>query len=103
MLSLLCINGPKSSFPTEVSSPAMYFEKYFTPELFETFAFHTTLYYNQTKNEAMKQPLTPSEIKKFFGIHGFIGCFPYPRLKMYWGKRFQFKAISDAMSRDRFF
>jgi len=51
----------------------------------------------------MNPPCTAAEIKKFFGIHGLIGIFKYPSLRMYWGTRFQLKEISECMSRDRFF
>lgn len=84
-------------------SPAYYFEKYFTPMLFESFAFFTNQYFQQQNGKPMNPPCTAAEIKAFFGIHGLIGIFKYPTVRMYWGTRFQFKEISDCMSRDRFF
>lgn len=51
----------------------------------------------------MNPPCTAAEIKKCFGIHGLIGIFKYPAVRMYWGTRFQLKEIADCMSRDRFF
>lgn len=46
---------------------------------------------------------TASEMKKFFGIHGLIGIFKYPRVRLYWASRFTFNEIAEAMPRDRFF
>lgn len=87
----------------QVLSPAQYFEKYFTSQLFETFAFYTNQYYQQQNGRPLNPPCTAAEVKKFFGIHGLIGIFKYPRVRMYWGTRFQFKEIAECMSRDRFF
>lgn len=85
----------------QVFSTAFYFEKYFTPELFESFAFFNNQYFQQKNGRPMNPPCTAAEIKKFFGIHGLIGIFKYPSLRMYWGTRFQLKEISECMSRDR--
>lgn len=54
----------------QVLSPAQYFEKYFTPELFDTFSFHTNQYYQQQNGKQMNPPCTAAEIKVF--------CYPWP-------------------------
>lgn len=44
-----------------------------------------------------------TEMKKFFGIHTFIGCITFLRLRMYWSSEFRYDPIASVMSRDRFF
>lgn len=95
----------KSYVVTEqtVNSPAQYFEKYFTEEVFERFAFYTNQYFQQQNGVPMNVPCTPSEIKRFFGIHGLMGIFKYPQIRMYWSTRHPFKDIIESMPRNRFF
>lgn len=86
-----------------IYSPVQYFEKYFTQEVFDLFAFHTNQYFQQQNGAPMNIPCTAAEIKKFFGIHGLMGIFKYPKIRMYWSTKHPFKEIIESMSRNRFF
>lgn len=71
--------------------------------MFEKFALCTNIYYQTTKNDALKHQITAADVKKFFGINGILGCVRYPRIKMAWLRRFRFPYIADALTRNRFF
>ncbi|CAG5041391.1 unnamed protein product [Parnassius apollo] len=86
-----------------VLSPAQYFERYFTLELMEQFALAINQYYMTETGRQLKPVCTSGAIKKFFGIHGLMGCFSYPRIKLFWNHRYKFDPIASAMSRERFF
>ncbi|CAK1596302.1 unnamed protein product [Parnassius mnemosyne] len=92
------------SEPTEeVLTPSEYFDRYFTEEIYELFAFNTNVYYQSSFNKQLNPPVTATEIKKFFGINGILGCIRYPRIKMVWMQRFRLSCIAEAMARERFF
>ncbi|CAG5054029.1 unnamed protein product [Parnassius apollo] len=91
---------PGVSDPNAVLTPAQYFERYFT---LEQFALATNQYYMTETGHQLKPVCTSGEIKKFFCIHGLMGCFSYPRIKLFWNQRYKFDPIASAMSRDRFF
>ncbi|GBP30566.1 PiggyBac transposable element-derived protein 3 [Eumeta japonica] len=63
---------------------------------------YTNIYYQTTNNEVLKNPITASEVKKFFGVNGILGCVKFPRIKMAWFQRFKLPYIADALTRDRF-
>ena len=44
-----------------------------------------------------------SELKVFFGISMVMSNLKFPRLQMFWSKKFRVPIICEKMSRDRFF
>lgn len=87
----------------ELLTPSEYFGRYFTEDIYELFALNTNIYYQSTYNKQLNSPVATTEIKKFFGINGILGCIKYPRIKMAWNLRFRLSCISEAMARERFF
>lgn len=83
-----------------VRTPMMYFADYFTDNFFVE-AAHFTNMYSVLKNGASMNT-DSSELKRFFGINLHMGCFPFPRLRLYWQREYSLPAIADCMARNRF-
>ncbi|KAG5860622.1 PiggyBac transposable element-derived protein 3, partial [Gonioctena quinquepunctata] len=85
----------------EVLTPWGYFERYLSDNFFEMRAHYTSQYHLQTKRAELN--ITGREIKQFFGLHAIMGCMKYPRLHMYWNKKFKFPSVANVLPRSRFF
>lgn len=85
----------------EVRSPLEYFNDYFNDDFFEK-AVDFSSRYHLLKNGKLLNTTVP-EMKKLFGIHIIMGCIPYPRIHMYWNKKYRQESIAPILTRDRFF
>lgn len=54
-------------------------------------------------NTGKELKTTPQEMKVFIGINMVMGCIKYPRLNLYWHTKLALPAITNSMSRDRFY
>lgn len=84
-----------------VLTPWQYFQKYLGDEFFSMGARHTAQYYFQKTGKVLN--VSPTDIKKFFGLHAIMGCIHFPRIHMYWSSKFKFDLVSDVMPRDKFY
>ncbi|KAG5863114.1 hypothetical protein JTB14_014934 [Gonioctena quinquepunctata] len=64
-------------------------------------AHYTSQYHLQTKGAELN--VTGRKIKQFFGLLAIMGCMKYPRLHMYWNKKFKFPSVANVMPRSRVF
>lgn len=83
-------------------TPAQYFSKYLSEDIFEAFAVNTNLYALQ-KDVANFKNTTAAEVKSLFGLHIFIGCLKFPRVELFWSRELCITIFPGTMSRDRFF
>lgn len=90
------------AYPCEITSPIVYFMKYFTEEAFNEMAAYTNIYAVR-QNTFNWIKTTASEMKVFVRIHTMIGILSFPRTRMYWENEFRINLIADNMSRNRFF
>lgn len=75
--------------------------KYFTPELFETFANETNIYNMITSGTSINT--NAFEMRKFFGIDILMGNVKLPRIQMHWQPAIRIDRIADTMPVNRFF
>ncbi len=83
-------------------TPLEYFKKYFTDELFETFAEQTNEYAKQ-QNHTKFETTDASEIRILFGLHMMMGWIKLPRVSMYWSRLLDLKTFKESMTLERFF
>lgn len=87
---------------SDISTPIKYFEKYFTDEVFEKFAFHTNMYVNQNNSTGFRTT-NASEMKTLFGLHMLMECLKFSRIRMYWSPVLNIEIFKQHMTSDRFF
>ncbi|XP_047987041.1 piggyBac transposable element-derived protein 4-like [Leguminivora glycinivorella] len=77
-----------------------YFNEYFDDTLFDMIVQKT----NQTASQKQAKPLnfTKIECKTFFGILITMSCINYPKIRMYWNRKWAIDLIAKAMARNRF-
>ncbi|XP_063375914.1 piggyBac transposable element-derived protein 4-like [Cydia fagiglandana] len=77
-----------------------YFYEYFDDTLFDTIVKKT----NDTALLKQTKPLnfTKVECKTFFGILITMSCINYPKIRMYWNRKWAIDIIAKAMARNRF-
>lgn len=82
-------------------SPEDYAKQYFDDDLLALIVEKS----NQTSifRTGKSLNLTLTEVKVWLGINFIMSSLQYPKIRMYWEKRFRVNVIADAMSRDRFF
>lgn len=78
-----------------------YVNMYFDDCDFENICNCTNVKYLMDKGKSMN--LTVAEVRKFFGISVLMSCLKYPQIKMYWAKMTKVSAITNSMTRDRYF
>ncbi|KAK7926059.1 hypothetical protein WMY93_008369 [Mugilogobius chulae] len=81
--------------------PLDYVEQYMDSELMKVIADCTNAM--SLVNTGTSLQTSVVELYHFFGAAILMSCVPYPQTKMYWSNGLQIPAISDTMSRDRFF
>lgn len=86
--------------PNPVRTRVMYFSDYFMDSFFVEAAHYTNIYSVLKKGTSMNT--NSSELKRFFGINLHMGCFPFPRLRLYWQRGYSLPVISNCMTRNRF-
>lgn len=44
----------------------------------------------------------PQELKTCIALNIVMGCFPFPRLRLYWQRGYSLPTVTEFMARDRF-
>lgn len=96
-------DDPDASITTadEVQSSWQYFRRSLDDGFFTLSADCTARYHLQKTGNVVR--VSPTDIKKFFGLHAIMGCIPFPRIHMYWNSKFKFQLVTDVMPRDKFY
>lgn len=81
--------------------PERYVQQYFDDDILSTIVEKT----NQTHvlRTGKTMDLTLPELKIWLGINFVMSTLQYPKIRMYWEKKWRVAVIANAMSRDRFF
>lgn len=74
--------------PDPVKLPSEYFSQYISEEFYNQAALYTNT--------------NPRELKTFFALNVLMGCFLFPRLRVYWQRGYSLPSVTDYISRDRF-
>ena len=82
-------------------STEQFFLQYYPESFFERIAFCMNYNYQLAHHKSLN--VTPDELKIFVGIVILMGNLKFPRIRMYWSGKFRVEAISQKMTRDRFF
>uniref|UniRef100_A0A2C9K6K3 PiggyBac transposable element-derived protein domain-containing protein n=1 Tax=Biomphalaria glabrata TaxID=6526 RepID=A0A2C9K6K3_BIOGL len=83
-----------------LNSPSSYFLEYFQPEIFQTFAEQTNIFYLTKTGKVLGT--TATEVQTFFGITILMANLGFPRIRMYWQKPTRVDAVADAMTVNRY-
>ncbi|XP_062849144.1 piggyBac transposable element-derived protein 3 [Trichomycterus rosablanca] len=81
--------------------PLDYVEQYMETELMKLLADCTNA--TSLANSGRYLNTSVDEMYHFFGAAIMMSCVPYPQTKMFWSNALRIPAISDTMTRDRFF
>ncbi|XP_044040956.1 piggyBac transposable element-derived protein 4-like [Siniperca chuatsi] len=81
--------------------PLDYVEQYIDSDLMKLIADCTNAM--SLGNSGRSLSTSVDEIYHFFGAAILMSCVPYPQIRMFWSNALQIPAISNTMSRDRFF
>ena len=81
--------------------PLDYVEQYSNSELMKVIADCT--HATSLANSGRSLNTSVDEIYHFFGAAILMSCVSYPQTRMFWSSALRIPAISDTMSRDRFF
>ncbi|XP_048041390.1 piggyBac transposable element-derived protein 3-like isoform X1 [Megalobrama amblycephala] len=81
--------------------PLDYVEQYIDSDLMKLIADCTNAM--SLGNTGRSLSTSVDEIYHFFGAAILMSCVPYPQIRMFWSNALQIPAISNTMSRDRFF
>lgn len=84
-----------------VLTPWQYFQRYLGNDFFSLGSECTAQYHLQNTGKVLN--VSPTDIKKFFGLHAIMECTPFPRIHMYWNNKFKFDLVSDVLPRDKFY
>lgn len=86
--------------PDPVKLPRENFSQYISEEFYNQAALYTNMY--SVKLTGRSANTNPRELKTFFALNVLMGCFPFPRLRVYWQRGYSLSSVTDYMSRDRF-
>lgn len=86
----------------DVLSPLNYFIKYVPDSLFDDMVHYTNLYAEQKEVKKWK-PTDKLEIRKFIGLHIWMGNLKFPRIEMYYQRELQMKIFTDSIPLYRFY
>lgn len=81
--------------------PLNYVEQYIATELMKLIADCTKAM--SLANSGRSLNTSVDEIYHFFGAAILMSCVPYPQTRMFWSDALRISAITDTMTRDRFF
>ena len=93
--------APAPQNQTSVLTPDGYFGKFIPDTMIRQIADMTNRH-NVVKT-GRSLLLKPDECRRFFGVNMLMSVLRFPWMRMYWMRKTKFEAISDAISRDRFF
>lgn len=102
--------GPQNP-PGPGSKPVEYFERFFTPEVWDLLVSETNRYADQVRQQIQAPQARPwhcvthDEMKAFIGLLIAMGVLKLPRLRMYWQQShalFGTTGIADIISNNHF-
>lgn len=80
--------------------PSEYFKEYISEEFYIQAAQFTNMYTVKTMGRSINT--NAQELKIFIALNLLMGCFPFPRLRLYWQRGYSLPSVTEFMSRDRF-
>lgn len=86
--------------PDTVETPVAYFSKYFRNSMFSYITMQTNIYAQQKSSSFST---TSDEVKRYVGILIKMGVYGLPRYRLFWSEDCRVPAVSDVMTRNRFF
>ncbi|XP_028461659.1 piggyBac transposable element-derived protein 3-like [Perca flavescens] len=86
--------------PDELSTPLMYFSKFFDKDIFEVIAQQTNLYSCQLIGCSINTNV--SEIKAFIGMKRIMGIVKMPAMENYWATDTRYEKVADVMPLKRY-
>ncbi|KAG1937626.1 piggyBac transposable element-derived protein 3-like [Pimephales promelas] len=86
--------------PEELSTPLMYFSKFFDKDIFEVIAQQTNLYSCQLIGCSINTNV--SEIKAFIGMKLIMGIVKMPAMENYWATDTRYDKVADVMPLKRY-
>lgn len=88
-------------FQTSVLAPDRYFNKFVPDTMIRQIADMTNRHHVVQTGRSLL--LKADECRRFFGVNLLMSVLKFPWMRMYWTKKTRLEAVSDAISRDRFF
>uniref|UniRef100_A0A3B4ZZZ5 PiggyBac transposable element-derived protein domain-containing protein n=1 Tax=Stegastes partitus TaxID=144197 RepID=A0A3B4ZZZ5_9TELE len=97
-----CSTATQSHFiaPEELSTPLLYFSKFFDEDIFEAIAHQTNLYSCQLIGSSINT--NAYEIKAFIGMKLIIGVVKMPAVENYWATDTCYEKVADVMPLRRY-